>query len=143
AQVGVCRCAGINAFLADGSSVLVIMQRMERDPSFDSLDDFYACCSTWLFTTTRDGIVLRMSAPLARVLGPEARRESRIADRVHPDDQRSFAAAWAQIDERSEPSPFQFRLQGADGASRLVSCSARRSAVTGQVHGSLQEAGPA
>jgi rsbT co-antagonist protein RsbR len=117
--------------------------RMGTDLSSDPLDDFYACCSQWFFTATRDGIVLRLSAPLARVLGPEVQKETRLADRVHPDDRPAFAAAWARIDEDAEPTPFHFRLQGADGGFRRVSCSARRSPTSRDVHGSLQESGPA
>jgi rsbT co-antagonist protein RsbR len=110
--------------------------------SFDPLDDFYACCSQWFFTSTREGIVLRLSASLAALLGPDIQRATPLSERVHPDDQRSFAAAFAQIDENAEPAPFQFRLKGADGAYYRVSCSARRSPTSGDVHGSLQESAP-
>lgn len=128
--------------LDEGSPLVIPIVRMGNEPSFDPLDDFYACCSQWFFTTTWDGIVLRLSAPLARVLGPEVQKETRLADRVHPDDQLSFAAAWTRIDEAAEPTPFHFRLQGSDGACRRVSCSARRSKTSESVHGSLQESGP-
>lgn len=112
----------------------------------DSLSDFLSCCPELIFTAEPDSAVVRLSASLARLVGPELQPGTRIADRVHPDDRRAFDAGWARAIEgegasRGEAAPpFTFRVLGSDGAYRLVSCRAQISAGSGKCHGALHEA---
>jgi len=101
--------------------------------------DFLTHCPEFLFVADGDSVVLFLTDALAQWLGPEGRNGIKLVERIHPDDRDAFAAAWARIGGDATLPPFEFRLQGADGAYRVVSCNARRSSAGKEVHGSLRE----
>src|SRR5882724_4447971 len=108
----------------------------------DTLADLLAYHPEPFFIADRGGAVTLLSQPLERLLGPEAKVGTRLADRVHTDDRSAFDAAWTKVGEGAEPARFDFRLEGADGAYHRVECSARRSPARGDVHGLLREVSP-
>lgn len=109
----------------------------------DPIADCFACCPELIFTAAPDGAVVRLSASLTRLVGPEVQQGTRIADRVHPDDRHAFGSAWARSIEGAPQGEaarsFTFRIVGADGAYRLVSCRVQRSSASGVCHGALRE----
>jgi rsbT co-antagonist protein RsbR len=107
--------------------------------ALDPLADFFAYCPRLLFTATRDGAIVRLSATLARLLGREAGAGTRLHDRVHPEDLSAFEAGWAKLARSGEAATLEFRLREAEHRYRLVSCDARCSLESGEVHGELAE----
>lgn len=105
----------------------------------EAFTDFLTHCPELLFVADRDGVVLFLTNALAEILGSGAREGMKLADRVHPHDRDQFAAAWARLGDETAPKPFEFRIQGADENYRLVSCNARCSLVSKEVHGALRE----
>jgi rsbT co-antagonist protein RsbR len=105
----------------------------------DLAADFFAYCPQLLFTATRDGAVVRLSASLARLLGPNVQAGTRLTERIHPEDIGAFQAGWAKLTPSGEAVKLKFRLREAQGSYRFVSSEARCSPESGEVHGTVQE----
>jgi rsbT co-antagonist protein RsbR len=92
-----------------------------------------------LFTADRGGTLLELSEPLARLLGSDVGKGTKLSVRVHPEDRRAFRREWTKVAKSVEPVQFDCRLRGADGAYHSWSWRARASARSGRVKGSLQD----
>src|SRR5262245_51825509 len=90
-----------------------------------SLDDFFAHCGELLFVADRAGTLVRLSAPLAHLLGVSSGAGEKLSDHVHADDRAALEGAWSRLDAGAG-APFELRIHGADGAYRSVACRAQR-----------------
>lgn len=91
-----------------------------------------------LFIARRDGATRRLSAPLARLLGPDAGEGTSLPDRVHSDDRPAFDIAWDRLLETAAPLPFDCRLKCADGTYKSFSWRVSTPPGSDEIHGSLR-----
>jgi rsbT co-antagonist protein RsbR len=96
-----------------------------------------------LFILSGDGAIHRLSEPLRRLLGPDAREGTRFSAYVHPDDRPAFDVGSVALSESDAPVRFDCRLRAADGAYQALTLSARRAPADGEIHGALLARGPA
>ena len=103
-----------------------------------SLEEFFAHCPELFFITDQEGTLQRLSEPLQRLLGAQA-RGAPLSAYVHPEDRGALNGGWSRLGLSTEPVRFSCRLRGADGSYQAVSCTARRASTGGHIHGSLRE----
>jgi rsbT co-antagonist protein RsbR len=108
----------------------------EQDPL---AEEYFAHCTELLFVADREGALLRLSEPLARMLGPEVGAGASLAELVHPDDRLAFEAGWRRLGDGADAARLDLRLRAAGGGYGPWSLSARRAPASGRVHGHLRE----
>ena len=101
--------------------------------------EFFAHCPELFFILDRQGAILKLSDSLARLLGADAREGTPLLSFIHPDDQRAFELAFADL---AAPVDVACRVRAQDGAYRAMSCDARRAPASLAIHGSLREVDP-
>ena len=66
------------------------------DVENNSLEEFFTHCPELFFIADPQGTLQRLSEPLQRLLGPEA-RGTPLSAYVHPEDRGAFDGGWSRL----------------------------------------------